>query len=257
MNVAIGDYVVGGPVPERFAALRALGVNGVELRCGPQDVERHPLLEPERPAEWRSAARAAGLALPSIFLGYVTTHPLSCSDLAARTHHVEVVERVLAAAAELGASTLVLPLFGQAEPRDDKEVEPLCAVLRRLGDRAAAAGIILGLETVLPVTALLALLQRVNHPAVQIAYDVGSAAQLGNDPAAELRLLTGSVCQIRLRDCSSDGRPVPLGQGRVGPQWGEVCRLWQPPDGWHVLEVPATDDALRWVAASLEFLRAT
>src|SRR5262245_47406587 len=39
--VAIGDYVTQGSPRERLAAARALGADGVELRFGPQDAERH------------------------------------------------------------------------------------------------------------------------------------------------------------------------------------------------------------------------
>ena len=74
MLVALGDYVLAGPDP--FAAARALGADGVELRFGAQGAADHPLLEAATAAAWRSRARAAGVSLPSVYAGYIAGQPL-------------------------------------------------------------------------------------------------------------------------------------------------------------------------------------
>jgi sugar phosphate isomerase/epimerase len=256
--LAVGEYVLPGSEAEQFAAARALGADGVELRFGATTGEGTPLLQPGRPAALRSQARAAGVTLASVFAGYLLTQSLHTPDEEAGRQHAEVLRAAVTAAAEAGARVVVLPLFGAVEPRDELAVRALIETLRPCADQAAAVGVVLGLETTLPVTALLALVRRLNHPAMRIAYDVGAAAALGWDSVADLKLLGDTVCQLRVRDGTADGRPMPLGQGVVGKQWSALWSAWQTRDAverWCVLEVPAQMDAPEWARAGIAFLR--
>lgn len=257
MLIALGDYVLHGADP--FADARTLGADGVELRFGPQDAVGHPLLEAGTAAAWRSRARAAGLALPSIYAGYIAGHSPDNPEPEAQRRVGDTLSHLLTAAEAAGTRVLVLPLFAAAEPRDEATLTRLAVALAPLAERAAAGGILLALETTLPITAVLALLRRVNHPAVRIAYDVGAAAALGHDPASELKLLGGTVCQLRVRDCSADGRRVRLGEGTVGAHWHTIQAAWAPEERdierWYVLEVPAAGDPAAWARAEIAFLR--
>jgi sugar phosphate isomerase/epimerase len=257
VHVAVGDYVAGGLDSDSFARARALGADGVELRFGPQDIEHHALLQAGMSARLRSQARAAGILVPSVYAGYIASHPLSDPDTALRSRHAAVVANVVEAAAEVGARVIVIPLFGAAEPRDERDVTALGETLRPLADRAATAGLTLGLESALPVTALFALLKRVDHPAVCVAYDLGTGAAIGQDPVAALKLLDGAVCQLRIRDCSRAGQRVVLGQGAVAEQWPAIRQVWAAADSerWCVLEVPAGSNPVEWARAELAFLR--
>lgn len=256
MFIAIGDFALSGDDP--FASARALALDGVEVRFGPQDAESHAFLEAGTAAAWRSRARAAGLALPSVYAGYIASHPPSHPDPDVRRRSADVLARVVEAAAEAGARTVVLPLFAAAEPRDDLAVTSLAAALAPLAERAAAVGLALGLETTLPVAALLELLRRLDRVAVRVAYDVGAAAALGYDPAADLKLLGPAVCQLRVRDCTPDGRRVLLGQGVVGARWGAIQAAWSPAEErterWCVLEVPAAGAPMAWARTEVAFL---
>lgn len=253
MNIAIGDYLPLGPEADPFIAARGTGADGVELRFGAQDGERHALLESGMPAVLRSRARGAGLELASVYLGYVVAHPLS------EPQHAGVCARVLEGAAEAGARVAVVPLFGKAEPRDEDSMVPLLAAVRELAERAAAVRLRVGLETALPVSVVLALLQRLDHPALGIAYDVGTAARLGYDPVADLKLLGPAVCQLRVRDTTPDGRRVLLGQGVVGENWAAIRAQGvgntERGEPWYVLEVPAGADGPAWARAETTWLR--
>ncbi len=260
MYFAVGDYVTHGSPEEGFAAARALGADGVEVRFGPQDAERHPLLRPGEPAALRSAARAAGVALPSVYVGYWTAHPLSVKDADARRRHADVLDRLIPAAVEVGARVIVLPLFGAAEPRDEDMVIRFIESVRPLAERAAAGGLALGLETALPVTVVLELVRRVDHPGVCVAYDAGTAAALGWDAVADLKLLGGAVGQLRARDCTADGRRVPLGQGVLAGRWPALRAAWvasAEEERWCVLEVPTAGDPTAWAQSEIAFLRQT
>jgi hypothetical protein len=82
---------------------------------------------------------------------------------------------------------------------------------------------------------------------------------LGYDSVADLKLLGHAVCQLRVRDCTPDGRRVPLGQGTVGSQWAAIQAQWNASaddaEQWCVLELPANADRLTWARQEISFLR--
>lgn len=132
----------------------------------------------------------------------------------------ECLDRAISLARSLGAASLVTVMMGAGD--GDRAAQERVAVrrLRRAGDRAAAAGLILGVEpmTVRPGMWLVrteqavALLDRVAHPAVRLVFDTGHVWTMDGDVPAAYRLARRHIGLIQLAD-------MP---GRIEPGAGEI-----------------------------------
>jgi inosose dehydratase len=117
---------------------------------------------------------------------------------------VELTERrVRFAARWFGVEVCVT---GAGQPVDATERALVVENLRRLGDTAAAVGIKLALEThkgpTQNATAMLALVDEVDHPNVRLNFDTGNIAYYnrGADPSAELERVKHLVRNVHLKD---------------------------------------------------------
>jgi sugar phosphate isomerase/epimerase len=254
--IALSEHLVSAPAAERLPGVRQLGADGVELIVGPHAVEQHPLWQPGGPTLLRTQAQMAGVAVPSVFAGFVLDQPPHAADPAMRRRAVQTLEHLLDACAEAGIAAVVLPLFGGAEVDGDAASGALVETLTSLAEKAGPRQITLALETPLPIPGAQALLARVANPAVRVAYDVGQAAELGRDASADLEWLGELVCQVRVRDATPDGRRVPLGQGAVNfPALARaLARRTTVP--WLVLEGVAGAESAGAVRRDLDFLHA-
>jgi sugar phosphate isomerase/epimerase len=96
----------------------------------------------------------------------------------------------------------LLAFFSKGDLVDD---EPgIAEVIRRLkilAPRAAAAGVVYGIESWLKAPVLERILDAVNSPAVRVYYDVGNMQKVGEDIGAAIRRLGKErICEVHLKD---------------------------------------------------------
>jgi L-ribulose-5-phosphate 3-epimerase len=95
---------------------------------------------------------------------------------------------------------------GAGQPADAAERTTVVGNLRRLGDTAAAVGITLALEThkgpTQNASAMLALMDEVEHPNVRLNFDTGNIAYYNRDadPCTELERVKHLVRNVHLKD---------------------------------------------------------
>jgi inosose dehydratase len=99
-----------------------------------------------------------------------------------------------------------IAVSGAGQPSDESGHRRAVDHLRRLGDVAAELGMTLALESHKGPTqnadAMLALMERLDHPAVRLNFDTGNIAyyNAGADPVAELRRVAPWVANVHLKD---------------------------------------------------------
>jgi L-ribulose-5-phosphate 3-epimerase len=117
---------------------------------------------------------------------------------------VEVTARRIRFAARWFGVTVCVT--GAGQPADVAERTLIVENLRNLGDTAAAVGITLALEThkgpTQNATAMLALMDEVNHPNVRLNFDTGNIAYYnrGADPCVELERVKYLVGNVHVKD---------------------------------------------------------
>lgn len=209
-----------------FAAAARLGFRVVHTGGLPESW----LTGPER-AEYIRTARASGLAVATMFVGFDgqsyadlpsirRTVGLSLPGL--RDHRTEVARRYSDLAAELGAPSLSAHV-GFLPDRDGPDHSLLVQVLRTILDHCAANGQTLHLETGQESAAeLLRLIRDVGWPNLGVNFDPGNFLLYGtDDPLPALEVLAGYVKGVHCKDGLRPDRPgalgteVPLGRGGV------------------------------------------
>jgi sugar phosphate isomerase/epimerase len=110
----------------------------------------------------------------------------------------------------LGAPILMLVFFGKCALTNRAEMDAVTGPLKELAPEAARAGVILGFENTIRAEDDLRILEAVGSNALQIYYDIGNATNRYNvEPAAEIRMLKGRICQFHFKDIGY------LGEGKV------------------------------------------
>ncbi len=185
---------------------------------------------------------------------------------------VELTERRIRFAARwFGVSTCV---SGAGQPADADEQRTIVGNLQRMGDTAGEVGITLALEThkgpTQNATAMLALMEDVDHPHVRLNFDTGNIAYYNPDadPCHELERVKHLVRNVHVKDnrggfedwyfpAVGDGGSVDFvrvreildGVGFLGPYTIEI-------EGIGGEAEPELEERHRRVARSVEHLRA-
>lgn len=234
--------------PGVFDLARRIGLDGVELLMGPVK-ENLPLRQAEVRRQYKEASARTGVAIPSLCINVLNQVPLK-SEPKTALWLLDTIE----AAADFGCKNILVPFFGKGELKMEaaEEIERVVDALKELAPRAARAGVTLGLENTLSADDNLAILERVNSPAVLVYYDVGNSFGRGRDVPAEIRKLGARrICQIHIKD-----NPAFLGQGKMDiPAVAAAIRDIEY-RGWLVLETESpTKDVEKDTTANLAYLK--
>jgi len=248
--MAVGDEAdAEAQMRARFDAAASLGFAGIELNLdlGPLKAGRFD------GRALREQAAAAGLTIPSLVLGEHNGGGLATWFRGPGAE--EEVRLAVKACVATGAATLLVPFFFFNEPKGRAHQRMVAEKLKPLCAEAAAEGVVIAYEGVLPAERLLAMADHVGRDGFGVYFDPANVRWCDSDPAAEIRQLGPLLRQCHAKDadvCTGDAR---LGEGRIDHDVVAAALREIGYTGWVVLETmggPA--DA---TAAELDFVRQT
>lgn len=154
----------------------------------------------------------------------------------------ESLRRSIAAAEFLGASVVLVAAFRDRCPNvtDESSYGPVVGDLRKVAPAAADAGVVLGLETSLSPVDSRKLVEMVNHPAVQVYYDLHNMEFYRHkDQAVPGIAAIGKehICQVHLKN----EKKLLSEPGWI--DWTAAVRSLRAIqyEGWYVFESAHTD----------------
>ncbi|MBL6455446.1 sugar phosphate isomerase/epimerase [Belnapia sp. T6] len=211
------------PFAAQCARAAALGYAGLEVAPFTLDAEAPHLLSAPRRAELRRAAAEAGIALSGLHWLLVAPAGLSITtaDPATRARTLDVIERLIALAADLGCAYLVHGSPAQRRVEAEGDAARAEDAMARIAAWATAANLTYCLEPLAAreanwattVAEAAAIVERIGNPALRTMLDVSAAGNGEVEPADALLerwLPTGLLAHIHLNDRN---RRAP-GQGR-------------------------------------------
>ena len=191
----------------------------------------------------------------------LTKYSLGNPDSALRERGMEIAEKSIALAEDLGVRIVMIPGYDvYYEPHSEETERLFVENIRRLEQIAAAACVQLGFETMEnefmnTVEKAISYIGLVNSNYLKIYPDIGNttnAAVLhGTDPIADLKLGRGQLVALHLKEtCPGHYREIPYGTGHVDFEaairtaWElgvrrYVTEFWYKPDGETPAEVRA------------------
>jgi sugar phosphate isomerase/epimerase len=201
-------------------------------------------------------AKEAGINIPSICLSFFNLRPgLTSSDPTERSTVRKLLIDIIDVASQSAIPVILVPFFLDADISDEPTKQLIVDEISKTTDAAEQANVTLGLETSLPATENLELLQAIDSPAVKLYYDVGNAVWKDYDPSAEIKKLGNQIVQIHVKDSRNETSDVMLGEGRVpfedvADALGEIGY-----DGWIVLETITQNNPIEDTRKNLNFIK--
>ncbi len=250
-----------------LALLAARGAQGVEV--APTRIAPWDELTPQRLSAFRQGCTEAGLVVSSMqAIFYGRPEATLLGEPADFEAMAEQVRRIAGIAHALGAGVAV---FGAPNSRLRGTLSPADAMqrgaerLRRLGDLAAAGGLVLCME---PVPAIygadflnhadevVEIVRAAGHPSVRAHLDTACVCLAGDDVAAAIRAAAPLLAHYHMAEpqLGPFAHPV-LDHARAGATLDEVDY-----QGWVVIEMreveaEADEDGLGAVAAAIAYAR--
>ena len=200
------------------ALAATLGYDGLEVAPFTLDAEAPHLLPASRRAALRRAASDAGTAITSLHWLLVAPAGLSITsaDAALRARTLDMMERLVALAADLGATLLVHGSPGQRRLAGDGDAGRAEEAMARAGEWAAQHGLTYCLEpldagqtnwcTTLAEAA--AIVQRIGNPALRTMLDTCAAGNGEEESVAALLdrwVPTGLIAHLHFNDRNKRG----------------------------------------------------
>jgi len=257
MKIGIRNGSMAFPgMTELFEQAAEIGFDGVELdiRAEWQD---EPMMSEEGRAQIKQLAEETGVEVPSLCIGALWQFSPAATDEDTLNTSREIIAAAIAAAADLGAAWILIPVTPSDEEISHEECQRRwIEEMQNAAPMAEAAGVVLCLENVgrgcgKSADDLLSLVGGIDSPAVQTYYDPGNACAFGHDAVAEIRALGEAIGAVHIKDREAD----LLGDGVVDIP-GCVDALREVGyDGWLILETPPTDDPLEAGNYNLAYLR--
>lgn len=181
---------------DAFALAKEIGADGIEVDMGPlgdRETFDNQLAKAEVRQQFLDEARRLGLEICSLAMS-----GFYAQSFAERPTVLRMVQDCIDTMKAMGVKIAFLPLGVRSDPSRHPELR--AAVVDRLkavAREAERAGVTIGIETELPASEQIRLLDEVGSPAVKVYYNFANAIQHNHDLIAELRALgRDRICQI-------------------------------------------------------------
>lgn len=224
MRISLCNEVVASlPFAQQARLAAALGYDGLEVAPFTLDAEAPHLLPAARRAELRRIAAAEGAPITSLHWLLLAPAGLSITtaDATTRARTLEVVQRLVGLAADLGATLLVHGSPKQRHLAADGDAQRAEDAMARAGAWAAQHGLTYCLEPLdagqtnwaRTVAEAMEIVTRLDVPGLATMLDVSAAGNGEQDSAAALLrrfIPTGRIAHVHLNDRNRRGP----GQGK-------------------------------------------
>ncbi|AUD05636.1 sugar phosphate isomerase/epimerase family protein [Spirosoma pollinicola] len=189
-----------------FDVAKQIGLDGVQVSLNTATDHEH-LRKPAMQQMVKDAARQAGVQIGGLAIGMLNQIPYKSDP---RTE-VWVQDSVDVAKA-LGVKNILLAFFSNNDLKNDPQgTKVVIERLKAVAPKAEKAGVVLGIESWLSASELMAILDAVGSPAVKVYYDVCNSTDMGYDIFSEIRTLgKDRICEVHLKE-----NGYLLGQGKV------------------------------------------
>jgi L-ribulose-5-phosphate 3-epimerase len=252
LRIGVCDWSLGGAGNLKSLELAAkAGLEGVQISPAGAADKLSFCSDKVRDA-YRQAVKDTGMQIASVGLAITNECPLASDPRGPAW-----LEQAIDTAAALGCRPILLAFFGRGDLLDDKtgqlkakDVDVVVERLKAAAPRAKDKGVVLALESWLSAKDTVAILDRVNSPAVGMYYDIANSTSRGYDVPAEIRSLKGRIAEFHFKDNKG---LFGAGQVDVPPIAKAITEIGYK--GWLILEQHHGPDAVAYYRKNAEYVR--
>ncbi len=198
-----------------FSLAKDNGFASIEFIFDCDRFQDNPLWTDRGIEQVKKATVENGVAVDHICADYFMARPFVRVDASGREASIEVLKKLIAQAAKIGAVGIEVPLVDNSRIQDDQEAAIVARSIQAVLPVAEQCRMEIGLETSLPPGRFKALLEQIDHPLVKANYDSGNSASLGFDTAEEIGALGAWISNVHIKDRVLGGTTVALGTGNA------------------------------------------
>jgi len=195
-RIGVCDWTIGKRTdPAVFAMAKKIGLDGVQVDVGGGEKDP-PLFDPGLQKRYLEETKTQDMRIASLAMGVLNDIPYK-SDARAE----KWVDQAIDAAQALRQRIILLAFFGKGDLKNDAAgTDAVVSRLKNIVSKAEKARVTLGIESWLSAEEHIAILDRLNSPAVRVYYDVANSHKMGYDIYKEIRTLGRRICQVHAKD---------------------------------------------------------
>ncbi len=227
-RLGVCDWTIGKRSdPTAFAMAKKIGLDGVQVDFGGGPDQDPLLFDPELQKRYPEELQAQQMRIASLAMG-VLNEVAYKSDPRAE----QWVDKAIDVAQAMRQRIILLAFFGNGDLKNDAAgTDAAVSKLKNVAAKAEKANVTLAIESWLSAEEHIAILDRVNSPAVQVYYDVANSHKMGYDIYKEIRTLGKRICQFHAKDYDDLYGKGSIDFGKVREAMDEVGYR-----GWLVME---------------------
>lgn len=200
---------------EEFGLAEHYGFPLIEWTLDYDGLDDNPLLAREGRREILARSEQHSVSVRSLTGDCFMQAPFYKAEGAAASKLLDMLRRVLDAAAELRLAYVVMPLVDNGRLEKVAQTERLHNALERLDPMIRDAKMKIVFESDLPPDELRRFIADFPPSSFGINYDIGNSASLDYDPSAEIGAYGARIDNVHVKDQLIGGSTVPLGTGNA------------------------------------------
>jgi len=193
---------------EEFRRARSFGFDAIEWLLSAERADENPIRQADGRAGIRQVVAETGIHVLSVCAGYFSQHRFFRVTVAEQSDSVAVLMALIGEARAIGAATVRVPLFATSQIEGRHDLDELLACLREPLALARSVHVRIGLETGMPATENLDLIEKIHHESAGVYYATGHGAVRGDDIAVDIRRLGGCLCGVHVNHPKIDDHSV-------------------------------------------------
>ena len=200
---------------EEFRKASEINIDEIDFIFDLDRYQENPLWTKEGIGKIQEAIADSGVKVRHICADFFMRRPFFRVSEQERKENIDILKQLVAAAKEIGAENIEIPLVDNSSVKTEEEKAILVKSIAECLPEAQAQGITISFEADLAPKELLELVQRLSHPSLKITYDSGNSSSLGYDAYEEISTYGDYLSNIHIKDRVLHGTTVPLGTGNA------------------------------------------
>jgi len=210
----VGDHIQAFPGErwrEEFATAEKCGLQLIEWIFEGNNWQSNPVLSD--PDSIISVSKKNGVRVNTLIADFFMDFPLVRASQKETSERIDVFKNLIDQAGHIGLQYINVPFVDNSEIRNDEDIQGVVSAISAVLPEIEKRSMTLGLETSLGPEEFAKLLQRIDHPAVGVNYDIGNSAAMGYAPDEEMDAYGEKIVTVHVKDRVKGGFTVPLGTG--------------------------------------------
>lgn len=236
---------------DEFALAAENGIYNIEWVFEANNYANNPIWITEGRNEIKKLTEKTGVAVLSLCADYFLVNPLHRDYDGSNSR---IFMELIPKAADIGISLMLIPVLEEAQLASPDERERLIDSISSCIDLLKEHGVRIGIETELPATEYLDLIQAFDSELVGAYYDTGNSACRGYDIKSDLEILMPVLFGVHIKDRPRNGASVYISSGDTNFEEGIPFLEFQNYQGHLVFESFYEDDPIGTMRKNIEVI---